>query len=82
MKSTSPIWLSEFNAGRLADGKSRANQSGAIQPKNDGPSSNPAIISPTTGGCPTRPQLHEAGGRRAESPRFAKAGDRRSRFQF
>jgi hypothetical protein len=54
MKSTRPIWLRPCKAGRLAAGKRRPYQDGAIQPRNEGPSNSPAMISPITGGCPSR----------------------------
>src|ERR1700722_9265917 len=41
--------------GNSAFGKRPASSRGASSPSSDGPSNTPAIISPTTGGCPARP---------------------------
>src|SRR5579872_547736 len=50
MKSTRPTWLSAYKGPRPVDGNSAFIAAGEIRPRNDGPSSSPAAISPTTAG--------------------------------
>src|SRR5450432_2844189 len=64
MKRQTPIWLKSRSGSRDAGAKTKWKAPGARSPKRDGPSRMPAIISPTTAGCPMRttraPAMHAA----------------------
>src|SRR5580765_2202941 len=53
-KSNSPSWLREVKVASEEGGKTHAKAEGKKCPKTDGPSTRPAVISPTTGGWPIR----------------------------
>jgi hypothetical protein len=54
MNKLSPIVLMAWRLGRLESGNTEDHTSGKTAPKRLGPKNIPAIISPTTAGCPTK----------------------------
>ncbi|MCY1240668.1 hypothetical protein D9M72_535240 [compost metagenome] len=58
MKRINPIWLKNCKFPREAAGKRVSLNSGKYNPNKEGPSTIPAIISPTTEGCPIFLQIH------------------------